>query len=369
MTELERARLEINEIDKEMAKLFAARMEAARVIAAYKKENGLSVRDPAREEVLIAKNETYIKDPALVPYYRDFIRGTIDVSCAYQTALLREMRVAYCGAAGAFAYIAARRMYPTAELCAYVDFASAYEAVTAGEADCAVLPLENSYAGEVGAVMDLIFSGELQINQVIDVPIEHHLLACRGATPTTITRVVSHPQALMQCEGFLRANRCETQAYSNTALAAKYVSEQHDVTLAAIASAETAERYGLEILAKNIQDSRDNTTRFGAFSRASGKSAATVGRADENFLLVFTVQNESGSLAKALNIIGAHGYNLRSLRSRPMKDLRWNYFFYVEAEGNIHNENGKELLRELSAVCAKLRLVGSYDAENVIRRG
>ena len=83
-------------------------------------------------------------------------------------------------------------------------------------------------------------------------------------------------------------------------------------------------------------------------------------RAEENFILVFTVKNEAGALAQTLNIIGAHGFNMRNLRSRPMKDLQWNYFFYIEAEGNINNENGQDMLRELSAICAKLKLVGTY---------
>lgn len=88
-------------------------------------------------------------------------------------------------------------------------------------------------------------------------------------------------------------------------------------------------------------------------------------REDENFILAFTVQNESGALASALNIIGAHNFNMRTLRSRPMKDLQWNYYFYIEAEGNVRTENGRDMLQEISALCAKLKLVGSYFADNV----
>ena len=109
----------------------------------------------------------------------------------------------------------------------------------------------------------------------------------------------------------------------------------------------------------------NNTTRFAAFSREKNRGAAGGRRDDENFILVFTVQNEAGSLAKALNIIGAHGFNMRNLRSRPMKELQWSYYFYLEAEGCINTENGSDMLRELSAVCAKLRMVGSYYADNV----
>ena len=129
--------------------------------------------------------------------------------------------------------------------------------------------------------------------------------------------------------------------------------------------ARTVCETALNIVAKEINDSKNNTTRFGSFSRARNVPSVSGKRENENFLLMFTVRNEAGSLAGALNIIGAHGFNMRSLRSRPMKDLQWNYYFYIEAEGNVNTVNGKEMMQELSAVCAKLRLVGSYYANNV----
>ena len=251
-------------------------------------------------------------------------------------------------------------MFPEAELTPFPDFAAAYAAVESGAYDSVVLPLENSLAGEVGAVMDILFSGTLYVNQVLDLPIRHALVALPGATPAMVKKVLSHPQALRQCEGYIREHGFQTENFSNTALAAEEVAARGDITLAAIASEETAERLGLAVLEKEVNDSRTNTTRFAAFSRGQSIPAPSGKREDENFILVFTVQNEAGALAGALNIVGAHGFNMRSLRSRPMRDLPWNYFFYIEAEGNVHTENGRELLQELSAVCARLRLLGSY---------
>lgn len=365
MSGLDTCREEINRIDSEMARLFEERMETAARIAEYKKEHGLSVRDTARETELIDKNRALIKNGELEGYYVQFLKSTIDVSCKYQERIMGGAKVTYCGTKGAYAYAAAKRMFPDATLTEYPDFADAYKAVESGEYDCAVIPIENSYAGEVGAVMDLMFSGSLYVNQIIDIPISHCLIAPKGATRETVKKVVSHVQALEQCSEYIREAGYETETYSNTALAAKYVSELNDTSVAAIASVETAELYGLTVLDKDINDNKNNTTRFAAFSRAKNRGAAGVRRDDENFILVFTVQNEAGSLAKALNIIGAHGFNMRNLRSRPMKELQWSYYFYLEAEGCINTENGSDMLRELSAVCAKLRMVGSYYADNV----
>lgn len=362
MDELKEARTRIEEIDREMARLFEARMKESRTIAAYKRQNGLPVRDVAREEALVARNRAAITDGVTEEYYVPFLRGVIDLSCAYQERLNHGRRVVYSGTEGAYAYAAARRMFPEAEPQAMPDFASAWAAVERGEYDCAVLPIENSYAGEVGAVMDLMFSGTLSVNAVLNVPIVHNLLALPGAARADIRRVVSHPQALSQCAEYIRRHGYETEAYSNTAMAARYVAERGDPTVAAIASEESAALCGLTVLDGGINDTPSNTTRFAAFSRAANRPTAAARRDEENFLLVFTVRNEAGALAGALNIIGAHGFNMRSVRSRPMKDLPWNYYFYIEAEGNVHSEEGEIMLRELSAVCAKLRLCGSYAA-------
>lgn len=365
MQDIKTSRAGINEIDAKMAELFEKRMELCREVALYKKDNGLSVRDDEREAQVVSKNSGYIQNSEIVPYYQDFIRSTIDVSCAYQSALLRKMRVAYCGIEGAFAHIAAKKMFPDAEYVAFSNFSDAYEATVTGNCDCSVLPLENSYAGEVGEVMDLIFSGSLSVNQVLDVAVVHNLLGVEGAKIEDIKTVVSHPQALSQCEEYIKAHGYETVTYSNTALASEYVKNTGDKSVASIASDETARIFGLEILDAHVNDNPNNTTRFASFSRVRNKPVSNSKREDENFILAFTVQNESGALAGALNIIGAHNFNMRTLRSRPMKDLQWSYYFYIEAEGNIHTENGEDMLRELSALCAKLKLVGSYFADSV----
>ena len=195
MSELDQIRENINSIDEQMAQLFQKRMEMSARVADFKKERGLSIRDAERERELIDRNRRSIRDPAVAAYYVQFLRGILDLSCAYQSKLLNGMKVAYSGVKGAYGYLAARRMFPEAQLVAYPDFAAAHRAVELGEADSVVLPLENSYAGEVGAVMDLLFSGELYINQVLDMEIDHSLLGVEGAAADTVRTVVSHPGA------------------------------------------------------------------------------------------------------------------------------------------------------------------------------
>ena len=360
MDELQQARVEIDAVDQEMARLFEQRMAACRQVAQYKRERGLPILDANREAAVIERGAQRVEDPDLREYYTCFLRDVMKTSRSYQSRLNEGMKVIYAGVEGAFGYIAAKRAFPEAELTSAADFTEAYRAVEEGEYDCAVLPIENSYAGDVGAVMDLMFSGSLYVNRMIELEVEHNLLGRPGAKLNEIRTVVSHPQALEQCAEFIRSHGWQTLSYSNTALAAQYVAGQDDPTIAAIASEETAELYGLELLSKGINASRTNTTRFAVFSRALHLPAPDSRTGSDHFILVFTTKNEAGALAQPLNIIGAHDFNMRNLRSRPMKDLIWNYYFFVEAEGNISSVSGQNMLRELSAVCARLKLVDTY---------
>ena len=360
MNELESARKIINEVDSKMAALFEERMRAAEMVAKYKREHGLSILDKARENEIIVKNAEMIEDTVIREYYIQFLKDTMSISRDYQSRLNYGMKVAYSGVPGAFAYIAAKRMFPEAKLVAYQNFQEAYRAVENGECDSAVLPIENSYAGDVGTVMDLLFSGTLYVNQVVDLAIEHNLIACDGASLDTVRTVVSHEQALSQCAEYINARGYETQPYPNTALAAKYVKELNDPTVAAVASDETAAIFGLKILAGKIHTSKTNTTRFAAFSRSQNDMKSKKSRMNDNFILVFTVKHEAGALAKTLDIIGAHGFNMRNLRSRPMKELMWSYYFYIEAEGSINTPDGRDMMTQLGATCDKLKLAGTY---------
>lgn len=358
MDKLQKARETISEVDTEIAKLFCRRMEAAEAVAEYKKERGLPILDQRREGELIANNSALVENPEWREYYVEFLKYSMKLSRDYQQRLISGLRVAYGGVPGAFASEAAAVLYPNAEYVSCSDFVAAYRAVEEGTCDVAVLPIENSYAGEVGQVMDLMFSGSLFVNRTCDLAVTQNLLVLPGTKLEDIREVVSHPQALAQCEGYLDQHGIGVRTpYSNTALAAKFVAELGKSHVAAIGSVQAAQLYGLEVLEHSINQSAGNTTRFACFSRVENRPA---GRPDDNFILVFTVKHQAGALAQAINIIGAYGYNMRNLHSRPMKDLAWNYYFYVEGEGDIRSENGKQMMRALAPMCDKLKLVGSY---------
>lgn len=356
--QLEKARKIINRVDAEMAKLFAERMKAAEMVAEYKKERGLAILDQAREDEIIAKNSEMIEDPEIREFYVSFLKNNMAVSRAYQSRLMEGMKVAYSGTEGAFAHIAAERLFPSARKIPFPDFSAAYRAVEKGECDVCVLPVENSYNGEVGQVTDLMFSGTLYVNGMLDLSVTQDLLCLPGASADGIKRVVSHPQALGQCAKYIKRHGYETTEYSNTALAAKYVKELSDPSVAAIASKEAAEIFGLEVVDHDINESRSNTTRFAVFSRVASKKAPK--DMSTHSILLFTVRNEAGALAKAIDVIGNHGFNMRTLRSRPMKELLWQYYFYVEAEGEIQTEKGRLMMEELGEFCDKLKFAGTY---------
>lgn len=352
---------EIDKIDAEMAELFTKRMEIVRDIADYKCENGLPVGDTEQDMEILEKASARLEDTQLKEYYVRFMKHVLSISRSYQSRIQNGMKIAYSGIEGAFAHIAATRIFPNASHISFGDFEEAYRAVENGICDSAVLPIENSFAGEVGQVMDLIFSGSLYINGVFELPIIQNLLGTQDATVADITDVVSHPQALSQCASYIKSHHFNQAEYANTALAAQYVASQNNRHIAAIASEETAALYGLKVIEKGINSARSNTTRFAIFSRAPQET-----KSKKKFILVFSVKNEAGALAKSIGIIAKHGFNMQSLRSRSMRSLAWQYYFYIEGDGNPYTPEGEAMLNELAECCDKLKIAGSFDETHSI---
>lgn len=359
MNKLEEARNEINCVDEKMARLFERRMKAVADVAEYKIENGLQVFDASREAFVIEKNLKYIDDGALKSYYTDFIENTMRISKNYQRRLINGRTVAYAGVPGAFAHEAAMGIFEKAVYKPYPNFKKAYEAVESGECDCAVLPIENSFAGDVAQVMDLAFFGDLHITGIYDLEVTHNLLAKKGMKKSDIKTVISHSQALSQCEKYIEENSFDAKECENTAVAAKLCAESGDNSVAAVASAACAKIYGLEILEANINQSSNNTTRFAVFSKAPNDESEI----NRHFVMFFTVKNEAGALGEAIRTIGKYGYNLKALKSRPTKELIWDYYFYAEGTGSLIGGNGEAMLSELKNACNEIKIAGSFEKE------
>lgn len=359
MTDLSVTRKKIEEIDRQMAALFEARMRCAKSVAEYKSQTGKPILDAAREKALIAKNEKYIEDEELVPFYRQYLQSVMDISKQYQRRLVEDMKIAYSGVEGAFANIAAGRLFPDGDLIACRNFKEAYNAAARGDCEAAVLPIENSNAGEVGQVMDLMYEGELYVSGIYPLRITQNLLGVKGATLDGIRTVISHPHALEQCADYIAAHDLIQIQAANTALAAKQVAEKNDPTVAAIASRETAALYGLDLLDHDIHEDKQNTTRFAVLT--TNRVPASVAAKSAVFLLMFAVKDEPGMLAEAIGVIGKHGFGMNALRSRPLKSLPWQYYFYAEIEGNRPPEELEEMLKELSAFCEHLKLLGATE--------
>ena len=352
---LDKARKIINDVDNQMAELFVKRMKACEMVCEHKMEFGLPILDEKRENEVIEKNAKMIEHDVLKGYYIDYIKNLMSISRAYQYRMQSGLKVAYSGVPGAFAHIAAGRIFPDSNRVAYRDFKSAYESVVEGASDVAVLPIENSYAGEVGQTIDLIFSGSLFINGIYELEIHQNLLGVPGATVEDIKKVTSHAQALGQCHEYIALHGFETEEANNTATAAKVVAEMNDKSFGAIASAETAEIYGLKVIEANINKSGENTTRFAVLSKVRADSPSL-----SSTVLMFTVKNEAGSLANAIGIIGKYGYNMTALRSRPLRKHSWQYYFYIEIDGATETAQGKKMLQELTEVCDKLKVAGTF---------
>ena len=341
---LQQARAEIDAVDAEMAALFE-RMQAVADVVRYKAETGKPVFDAAREADVITRNTARLQNEELRPYYKAFLQEAMAVSRAYQRATLGRDTAAYQGVEGAWSHIALRRMFPFARATAFSTWPEVFDAVQNGDAQFGVLPFENSNAGDVSAVLDL--------------------LGVKGAKLSNVRTVISHPQALAQSSVFLQQHGFATQSWINTADAAKHIAELNDPTVAAIASAETAELYGLDILAEGVNADGDNTTRFIVIERAAQPPVMT--GEGQRLSLLFTARHKPGQLAVVLDQIGARGFNMECIKSRPLPHVPFEYYFYVQlvCPAGCDAAACNSLLETLTGACSTLRLLGAFTLDGI----
>lgn len=268
------------------------------------------------------------------------------------------MRIAYQGEPGAFSEAASRQIGAGAELSPCRSFEDVFAAVASGAAEFGVLPIENSIGGSIHRNFDLLLEHAIPIVGELEVPVVHHLLALPGRRMADVKRIYSHPQALAQCDRFLRTLAdVEIVATYDTAGSAKMIAESRLEDAAAIASARAAEVFGLVPLRSSIQDYSNNTTRFLVVGRRPLSAAAP-----DKTSIVFTLVNEPGALFKAVSAFALRGIDLTKLESRPVRDRKWEYLFYVDLAAAASDDRCARALAHLSEFAPMVRVLGSYSS-------
>jgi prephenate dehydratase len=273
------------------------------------------------------------------------------------------MLIAFQGEPGAYSEAAAYRWRSDADTLPCPAFEDVFAAVEGGRATCGVLPIENSIGGTIHRNYDLLLAHELRIVGEVELPVVHNLVAVPGATMEGLRVVYSHPQALAQCDRFLRSLAgVEVVATYDTAGSAKIVCERGDPTIAAIASARAAEVFGLAILRAGIQDFADNITRFLVVGRVSASEEGRVPPGANKTTVVFTLPNEPGALFKALSVFALRSIDLTKLESRPIPGRPWEYLFYADLAVGAHEYKCGRALTHLAEFAPSLRVLGTYPA-------
>ena len=370
-------RRQIDEIDTQLLALFAQRMEVAAGIAAYKKEHGLPVLDSSRERQklldIAAKSPDAVKEYAVSLYsllfelsrgYQNRVLGvssdlTEQIAQAIESTpkLFPESAAVACqGVEGAYSQLACDRLFRLPNIFYFSSFDAVFSAIEKGLCQYGVIPLENSTAGSVNAVYDLMMRHHFHIVRSMRLKVDHNLLANPGAQLSGIREIFSHPQAIAQCAAFLQSlSGVKVTPCENTAAAAQRVAQSGRMDAAALSSRSCAELYGLTCLAASVQDQGNNFTRFICIS----KNLEIYPGADRTSLMV-VLPHRPGSLYKVLSRFYALGINLNKLESRPMPERSFEFMFYFDLDTPVYSPQFQQLMGELPGLCEEFSYLGSY---------
>lgn len=377
--EINNLRNEIDAIDDELVRLFEKRMNVAAEIAEYKREHGLAVSDRGRERQVINKVTSKVA-PEFSNFTRVLYQTIFDASCSYQRSLnskkselLEKIEtvtektpqerpsravVACQGVEGAYSQHACDKMFAYPDIMYFSGFEDVFKAVDSGLCNYGILPVENSSAGSVNQVYDLMSKYKFYIVHSLKLCIEHKLLANSGASISSIKEICSHEQALNQCSEFIRKLGIKTRVCKNTAEAAKIVSESGRTDIAAIGSKDCAELYGLQILSGNMQNTQNNYTRFICISKEP-----EIYPGAKKTSLMLTIPHTPGSLYNIIARFAARGLNLTKLESRPITGSNFEFMFYFDIDASVYSPEFKELIAELENDCEEFTYLGSYTEE------
>lgn len=375
MNRIEEIREGIDSIDKQLVNLFEERFLLSREVADFKIQSGAKVLDKKREEQKIKSIEDLIRDVKDKELVEEIFRQIMDLSRKVQYGMIVEkkpepleliecdeikktgIRVVYQGVPGAYSQEAMYKSFGKDVDSFGVNlWREAMEALNNNQADYAVLPIENSSAGIVNEIYDLLVEFEFSIVEEVTIKVSHALMGIKGSKISDIKTVYTHPQGFAQCAAFLDKNKnWECIPLNNTAASALKVSKENDSSTAAIASPLAAEIYGLDILEKDIINSEINTTRFIIVSKEKifKKNAKKI-------MVSFELPHESGSLYRMLSHFIFNRLNMTKIESRPIPSRKWEYRFFVEFEGNLNEHNTKTAIKGITEEAISIKLMGNY---------
>lgn len=370
-------REQIDEIDEQLVALFAKRMDVAKKIAEYKKENNLPVLDLKREREKLASvsdmSAEEIKEYTPLLYSLMF-----EISRSYQNRLIgnkteltdkiseaientpklfpQSAFVACQGVEGANSQLACDKLFKNANIMYFSNFEAVFTAIEKGLCAYGVVPIENSTAGTVNSVYDLMMRHKFYIVKSIRLKVDHNLLVKPGVKLEDVREIYSHEQAINQCSGFLHSlKNVKIIPCENTAVAAKMVAESDRRDIAAISSRQCVKYYGLECIKDSVQDKNNNYTRFICIS----KNLEVYPGADRTSLMA-TLPHEAGSLYKMLSRFYTLGINLNKLESRPLPDRDFEFMFYFDLDTPVYSLQFMQLMDELKDICESFSYLGSY---------
>ncbi len=376
--ELKEVREQIDQIDKNLVDLFVKRMNCSARVAEYKKENDMPVPDPARERALLEKISELAGDE-FEEYTRTLYSTILSLSRSYQHTRLsaesplymeitsalnntpplfpERATIACQGVEGAYSQLAAERLFSAPNILFFSNWEKVFSAIEAGLCRYGVIPIENSTAGSVKQVYDLMIDRKFRIVRTVRIKIDHNLLAKEGVKLSDIREIYSHEQAINQCASFLATlgPNVKITRVENTAMAAQMVAKSDRKDVASLSSRSCAAQYGLSILCSAVQDNENNHTRFICISNQTEIYPG----ADRTSLMVVT-PHKPGALYRILSRFNALGINLLKLESRPIPDRDFEFMFYFDLEASVYSPKLAQLLSELETECDEFSYLGSY---------
>ena len=375
--ELKDIRDQIDSIDDELVGLFKKRMELSAKVADYKKANNMPIHVPSREREILQdvaqKAGADMSNYARVLYSMIFelsrsyqrkrnnelttLYNTITDSIEHTPKLFPQAPMVACqGVEGAYSQIACEKMFKSPFIMYFKSFDGVFQAIDQGLCQYGILPIENSTAGSVNKVYDLMINHNFYIVRTFRMKVDHNLIANRGAKLSNIREIYSHEQAINQCSDFLKSlSGVKVIPVENTAVAANMVARSGRNDVAAISSHVCEELYGLQSLANSIQDKGNNRTRFICISK---KMEIYPGSDKTSIMMI--LNHKPGALYKVLARLYTLGINVTKLESRPLPDRDFEFMFYFDLETSIYSEEFVQLMCELDELCEEFKYLGSY---------